>query len=357
MSDKEVKDELKAVESVSEEKNVGTSEPVGEGAAEPTTQSTTLPSTLSDAPPMPKRPVSPTERAIKELKDAFPDLEDKYIKMALIASQGQLDPAFNALLYLSDPTSDIPIPVPQAESAKSTPTSAAKDSTRKQLEADEALARKLARQYEGGSRRKSHTNGHPQLPKDKSNVPAWAKKGDDNDQLEEFYDNLSKNVENVRTKLGGWVEGLAKRINAEVDDSDGSRQNQQYSSESPNLPQRRKPQLFNAFGSNTNSAADYGPPVPPKDDTADRLADRFSPIQLSDDTEDIYGTPRGPRVEEKSKQTLLKEKNSSQADVAAKPEEAKDSNWKRLSNVEPEPVSNDTFQVDDSEEEESPKKE
>ena len=42
---------------------------------------------------------------LKQLKEAFPGIEEKYIIMVIIASQGNVDSAFNALLYLSDPES------------------------------------------------------------------------------------------------------------------------------------------------------------------------------------------------------------------------------------------------------------
>ena len=53
-------------------------------------------------PPQPPRPKDPTQEIIDDMKQAFPNIEEKYIIATLIA--GNPDPAFNALLYISDPT-------------------------------------------------------------------------------------------------------------------------------------------------------------------------------------------------------------------------------------------------------------
>ncbi|GMF63363.1 unnamed protein product [[Candida] boidinii] len=96
-------DEIK-IEPKEESKEESKEEPVSESKTEPTLPSDATPDSYI-APPMPSRPLSKTEKTIQQLKEAFPSIEEKYIRMSLIASQGLLDPAFNALLYLSDPAS------------------------------------------------------------------------------------------------------------------------------------------------------------------------------------------------------------------------------------------------------------
>lgn len=64
---------------------------------------TTEPIVQAPAPPMPPRPVSPMQQAKVTLKEAFPAVDDNVIEAVLIASGGNIEPAFNALLgiYLS----------------------------------------------------------------------------------------------------------------------------------------------------------------------------------------------------------------------------------------------------------------
>jgi CUE domain len=49
-------------------------------------------------PPKPPRPLSPQKQAENTLKEAFPSIDASIIKAVLIASGGNVEPAFNALL-------------------------------------------------------------------------------------------------------------------------------------------------------------------------------------------------------------------------------------------------------------------
>lgn len=51
-----------------------------------------------DAPAKPARPLSPKSENEKTLKEAFPSIDPKVISAVLIASGGNVEPAFNALL-------------------------------------------------------------------------------------------------------------------------------------------------------------------------------------------------------------------------------------------------------------------
>ncbi|KAG7925745.1 hypothetical protein KL925_004155 [Ogataea polymorpha] len=272
----------------------------------------------SDAapPPMPKRPVSAAERAIQDLKEAFPTVEEKYVKMALIASQGQLDPAFNALLFLSDPSSDIPVPVMETK-----PKLPSKDSFehRRQLESDEALARRLAREYE---KRGSRPKAAPPKPKKK---PVWAAIEDGSDDEEDFVDSLAKNVEEARNTVGGWVSNLAKKIQKEVNTvQQGQGENQ----------------LFNAFGrkssmqssrSRDDSQTPPPPPVrPPRPQKTISVAE-------SHKSEELEEQVAGIKLEDATTDTKKKHES--------------------ISAIQPEPVVDDTFAVDDSDEEDDKKEE
>ena len=52
----------------------------------------------TSAPPKPQRPQSPRTQAKATLKEAFPNVDDGVIEAVLIASGGNIEPAFNALL-------------------------------------------------------------------------------------------------------------------------------------------------------------------------------------------------------------------------------------------------------------------
>lgn len=50
------------------------------------------------APAKPPRPLSPMQQNKLVLKEAFPSVDDNVIEAVLIASGGNIEPAFNALL-------------------------------------------------------------------------------------------------------------------------------------------------------------------------------------------------------------------------------------------------------------------
>lgn len=72
----------------------------------PATASTPNPraATVEDeaAPPKPPRPQSPQQQAETTLKEAFPSIDAAVIKAVLVASSGNVEPAFNALLGESE---------------------------------------------------------------------------------------------------------------------------------------------------------------------------------------------------------------------------------------------------------------
>lgn len=49
-------------------------------------------------PPKPPRPLNPMQQAEATLKEAFPTIDASVIKAVLVASGGNVEPAFNALL-------------------------------------------------------------------------------------------------------------------------------------------------------------------------------------------------------------------------------------------------------------------
>jgi hypothetical protein len=107
-------------------------------------------------PPKPPRPMSPQAQAEATLIEAFPSIDAKVVKAVLVASGGKVEPAFNALLSMSDPTftQDVAPPPPPRRAA-----------TMSQVESDALYARQLSEHYNSaytgfGSRER----GDPPLP-------------------------------------------------------------------------------------------------------------------------------------------------------------------------------------------------
>ncbi|ODV95852.1 hypothetical protein PACTADRAFT_2159 [Pachysolen tannophilus NRRL Y-2460] len=322
-------------------------------------------------PPKPKRPLSPLEQAEQNLKDAFPTIEEKYIKAVLIASTGQLDPAFNALLYLSDPTfvPEIPEPKPVLPSRRKEKT---------QLQKDEELARKLAREFTKEERRSSRSQASGTGSRRSNPSGSNRRRGshyndyldeerDDENLINKFVDEdlpqitstINKNIEETRTKVSSWFGNLKKQY--EENNGDGSNR-----------------QLFSAFGNNTyNSSSSrpsddigYGRPLrlskknttnvsSAGDEEPNSLNYDFTGIQLSDKTADSSQPPTTPTAalqEDKAEKdvygTPKKSLDVSGADRSSKESTVKSSGkkWESLANVNPEPVSGDTFLIDDSDE-------
>lgn len=150
------------------------------------------------APPPPERPLSPLSRVKKDLQDAFPNVEEKYVQAVLIASQGQADPAFNALLYILDPTfvPDITPPAPPVP-------------PKQELTDDELLARKLQKEFEREDRKRRAQHRR------KNQQPV---QGDESpDEIDHLKESFTQGFEEAKTTINGWVLGLSKKFSQEPD--------------------------------------------------------------------------------------------------------------------------------------------
>ncbi|KAI5969174.1 CUE5 [Candida margitis] len=211
-------------------------------------QSTETKSEESAPPVPPKRPTDPVEQIVQDLKDAFPQTEDKLITAVLIASQGNPEPAFGALLYLSDPTFKPDIPVypqhqpttnPRAAFGSGVVRSRAPSDTSHTFTDDEILARKLQKEFElederqrrrreekarqrhyhgkKGSREAGAGNAaglRPSHERRQRNGDDDAEYYDDDspDDFDTIKETFSQGLEEARTTINGWVSGLAKKF-------------------------------------------------------------------------------------------------------------------------------------------------
>ena len=193
----------------------------GEVPTSSTTQATSaVPPTMENAPPKPPRPISAQQEAENTLKEAFPTVEAAVIRAVLIASGGKVEPAFNALLGMTDPEHATEMieesapPQPPRPSRGGEPMS--------QLEADELYARQLAQHYDASNsanRSRSAGDGrHPQNGQHIRPTPRYQENDDYNfidDELPVIKENLRKGFLETQSKVNGWITNLKKRIDGD----------------------------------------------------------------------------------------------------------------------------------------------
>lgn len=186
-------------------------------------------------PPMPPRPQSPFTRAQSQLQEAFPSIEPNVIRAVLVASGGKLDPAFNALLSMSDPDF-------KPDEALQAAAGGGGGVNQSQLEQDEALARQLAEQED----RRRGGRGHPPPPPnprytssrvrssqdtagsgysgrydDQRGYPPPPERSFFDDDLPEIRENIQKGFNDTRDKFNSWMTNLRKKIDNEEEQGGG----------------------------------------------------------------------------------------------------------------------------------------
>ncbi|KAF4988908.1 hypothetical protein FGRMN_9489 [Fusarium graminum] len=317
-------------------------------------------STNETAPAKPPRPVSEAQKNESILKEAFPGVELSVIKAVLRASSGRVEPAFNALLEMTDPDAaqnepvdDVPPPQPPRPQNRTQMS---------QLEADELYARQLAEQYDNVGNYESRTanrGGHDGRQRQaQQGQDQW---GDDrehsfiDDDLPVIRDNLRKGFFETQEKVNGWITNLKKKIEENFDESEEHTQRQGQPFRRPGESSRPSgdydrydadPQVlsddfagmkFSSDGTPMNrpmaNTGMYKPPPPstsPKPNNGRRVG-------FKEETEEINMYDASPRVPPKD---------------AAAASGARGSKWQPMSAVEPSPIAeNDPFSLGDSEDE------
>ena len=100
-----------------------------------------------EAPTKPPRPLSTREQNELTLREAFPTIDATVVKAVLSASGGSVEPAFNALLEMTDPGAQTQEAPPTARPTR--PVETAVPQAQTQIEADEMYARQLHEHYSG----------------------------------------------------------------------------------------------------------------------------------------------------------------------------------------------------------------
>lgn len=236
-----------------------------------------------EAPPAkPPRPLTPFQQSHLTLTEAFPSIESNVVRAVLIASGGEVDPAFNGLLSLTDPDYKVdesllraanvnaaPPPVPakhqprgalrnnrqqqqqqqnpsryrasgvpgvgpqQRASAEAYAKAAATiRNDRSQIEEDERLARMLAEEERGNERRVRYADtgmgttfnapdDHRQRkPVSRTNSVDEEDRSFFDDDLPQIKDEIVQGFNETKEKVSNWFGTLRKKM-----DMDGNREN------------------------------------------------------------------------------------------------------------------------------------
>ncbi|KAI2634316.1 hypothetical protein GGS26DRAFT_44371 [Hypomontagnella submonticulosa] len=323
--------------------------------------------TEESAPPKPPRPITEQQKNELILKEAFPNIDLTVIKAVLTASGGQIDPAFNALLGMSDPDAVKDEPMREPAPPPQPPRPTGTRSPMSQMEADELYARQLAQHYDNvGAYEARTTNRGPgdqyrrQETGLKPNEMYDREHSFIDDDLPVIKENLRKGFLETQTKVNSWFTNLKKRIDGEYDDEEDETQ--------PSKHQRQGP-MGRRSGEGSRRSTDYDR----YDADPQVLSDDFAGIRLHPDgrpSQDrptgnpgLYRPPPSTSPKPESRKVAFKEGaedidqyNASPRippkDNSATPPPGKQSKWQPLSSVEPNPITDhDPFSLGDSEDE------
>jgi len=329
-----------------------------------------------EAPPKPPRPLSQQEQAENTLKEAFPNIDAAVVKAVLRASGGRVEPAFNALLGMSDPDAvREPTPPPQpprpvVPRVGSTPQS--------QLEADEQYARQLAEHYGSGSgysgeRRSTsggnYPGGQPRRVQTGYARPSDIRQEDErnflDDDLPIIKENLKKGFFETQKTVNGWLTNLKKKIDGEDGEEESQHAHQRYGAQyrGRRSADGRRSGDYNNYdadpqvlsddfaGMQMNSDAPAGPPRRSTRPLANPDLFKPTPAWPNDSRKVSFqgGQPEEVGIYGSSPKLGARE---------TAPPTSKQSKWQPLSTVDPSPIGesdNDPFSLGDSEDEKESK--
>jgi hypothetical protein len=205
---------------------------MGDNGTKPSAPAGADPATTEAPPPKPPRPVSEQQKNEQVLKEAFPTIDVAVIKAVLRASRGQVEPAFNALLEMTDPDAVKddddelpPPPPPRPVAAAAGPTATPLD----QLEADEQYARQLAEHYENVGAYEARTSSRGQgggMPRGRQQTGLKPNELYDDghsffdDDLPVIKESLRKGFMETQTKVNSWFTNIKKKLDEQFDENE-----------------------------------------------------------------------------------------------------------------------------------------
>jgi hypothetical protein len=341
--------------------------------------------------------MSPREQAEQTLKEAFPSIDAGVIRAVLTASRGDIEPAFNALLGMSDPDAQHREPEPAAPPKPPRPAQGANLS---QLEADELYARQLAEEYNSGAprqqargRRGSGGRFNENLQGSRAGRPGASPNPDDvpwrsfidglapglksdkytlmdalTDDLPEIRNNIQKGFFETQKTVNSWISAFKKKIDGDDDDAEFQG--------NPPLPAR--PTQQSPFAGRRSGEGRRSADMQRYDADMQPIGDDFSKLELRDGEGPPPRTSSRPLANPnlfRSAQADRRPSPGTNRKVSFQdgpPEEIKDmygatptppattttksSKWQPLQSVDPSPVTdNDPFSLGDSDEEKDAK--
>ncbi|KAI1343971.1 hypothetical protein F5Y15DRAFT_368621 [Xylariaceae sp. FL0016] len=334
----------------------------------PAASANTTTSAEESVPAQPPRPVTEQQKTELILKEAFPSIELSVIKAVLTASGGRIDPAFNALLGMSDPDAvknepaREPAPPPQ-------PPRPVGRAPMSQMEADELYARQLAEHYDNvGAYEARTTNrgaeGHPrrQATGLKPNEMYDREHNFIDDDLPVIKENLRKGFLETQSKVNTWFTNIKKKMDGEYD-----------SEEDESQPSKHRHHGTRRSGEASRRSNDYDR----YDADPQVLSDDFAGMKLQPDgrpaqgrqtsNPNLYRPPPSTSPRPDGRKVAFKEGAEDidpyEASPKLPPKDSsatspanKQSKWQPLSTMEPSPIAeNDPFSLGDSEDEKESK--
>ncbi|KAH7398579.1 hypothetical protein BKA66DRAFT_206861 [Pyrenochaeta sp. MPI-SDFR-AT-0127] len=250
-------------------------------------------------PPKPPRPVDPHVQAQNTLIEAFPGIDSNVVKAVLVASGGKVEPAFNALLSMSDPN---------FKAEETPPPQPPRPQPRSQLEQDEIYARQLAEHYQSqgghggqggyGSRvpgeapRRQQGGSRPNDPNSEREHSFF------DDDLPEIRKNIEQGFKETQKTVNKWITNFTKKLDGEPDEYDQygnpirpERPTGQPSQQRQNYGPSQSEQLYGIRKSaETRRSADHN-----RYDADNRvLGDDFASLELRDNEASGQQRPNRP---------------------------------------------------------------
>jgi|ERR1712000_186361 len=302
------------------------------------------------APAKPPRPMTEAQKNQQTLKEAFPSIDMGVIKAVLSASGGRVEPAFNALLEMTDP--DAVTREPQEEAAAAPPLQPPRPQGGRQisqLEADELYARQLADQFDNVGAYENRTSNRNRQQRQERTSEEDKEYSFIEDDLPQIRDNLRQGFFETQTKVNSWITTMKKRLEEQFDESDdqphrsghrtgeSSRRSGDYDADPQVLSDDFAGMRFTQDGTPANRSQSniYRPPShSPRPTSKSPRPNDGRRVGFKEETEEISMYDTSPKVPPKDNPP------------------AKASKWQPLSTVDPSPIGdNDPFSLGDSEDE------
>ncbi|KAH0613249.1 uncharacterized protein H6S33_009629 [Morchella sextelata] len=368
------------------------------------------PSTTLETPPAkPPRPMSPQQQAQATLQEAFPSIDGAVVRAVLVASGGQIEPAFTALLSMSDPSvvEDMRPPPqpprprpgthspqrgsdynltqhtehPRRQGPQGFATTPYMTSTpQNQLEADEIYARQLAEHFGAGNigsgrgggssvnynTRNVETRRRQHTPLRDEDFDPNKERSFIDDELPVIKENILKGFAETQNKFNSWITDIKKRLDGD-------------SPENSPPPSTRNSAQYARPATGRRGSRDGGYDADPR-----VLTDDFTHLHLRDTTTEAPQSRRpkanpglfepssadkaGRKVSFEDRPTNISDEDlyrpapnprpSASVSPVRQPSPATTSKWEPLKSVEPAPMDRDPFSLGDSDDErEVPSKE